>query len=126
MQGRGDVGSDGGEAANQCLRRGKSFEWQRAADGALPTLEAENRLRRLTGLDASDGQLLYPINPPHISQLVPDWEGAVNTASATASSCGSSSFAFTASASSARPPAVSRIRSSTWWPAPNSTARAKS
>jgi len=81
VQGRGDVGLDGGEAANRAYAEENLFEWQRAVDNALSdVLEAENRLRRLTGMKAGDGQVLVPTSPPHVGQLVPDWEGAVNTA----------------------------------------------
>ncbi len=81
VQGRGDVGLDGGEAANRAYAEENLFEWQHAVDSALSdVLEVENRLRRLTGLAPSDGQLLLPVNPPHVGQVIPDWDGAVNTA----------------------------------------------
>lgn len=81
VQGRGDVGLGGGEAANRAYAEENLFEWQRAVDNALSdVLEVENRLRRLTGMTTGDSTVLVPTSPPHIGQLVPDWEGAVNTA----------------------------------------------
>lgn len=81
VQGRGDVGLDGGEAANRAYAEENLFEWERAVDNALSNvLEVENRLRRLTGMTTSDCQVLLPASPPHVGQVVPDWEGAVNTA----------------------------------------------
>jgi outer membrane protein TolC len=83
VQGRSDVGLDGGEAANRAYAEENLYQWQGAVDNALANiLEVENRLRRLTGLATSDGQLLMPETPPNLAQVVPDWDGALLTAHA--------------------------------------------
>jgi outer membrane protein TolC len=81
VKGRADVGLNGGGAANQAYAEENLFEWQRAVDNSMSDiLETENRLRRLTGMPINDGQLLTPTVPPCLGQVIPDWNGVVNTA----------------------------------------------
>jgi outer membrane protein TolC len=81
VQGRGQAGLQGGEAANRAYAEENVFERRRMVDDALAgILEVENRLRRLTGMPLNDGQLLLPVNQPATAQIIPDWGGVMNTA----------------------------------------------
>jgi outer membrane protein TolC len=81
VQGRADAGLDGGEAANRAYAEENLYQWQSAVEGALSmVLETENRLRRLTGLAASDGQLIVPATPPHLAPMIPEWHAALAAA----------------------------------------------
>jgi outer membrane protein TolC len=81
VDGRGEMGLHGGEAANRAYAEENVFERRRMVDDALAAvLEVENRLRRLTGLPLNDGQLLAPVNQPLSAQFVADWDGVLSTA----------------------------------------------
>ena len=75
IRGRAGAGLPGGEAADEAQAQENYFRRKDSAETALAdAFDAERRLRRLVGLPAVDGRLLWPTDPPAVEEVTFDWE----------------------------------------------------
>ena len=69
-----EVGQEGGDAAREALARQQYFEFDGRVKASLADLfKAENRLRYIMGLTATDGRLIRPTDDPTIAKVQFDW-----------------------------------------------------
>ncbi len=69
-----DVGARGGEADKEAQSRAQYFLFRSSLETALNDLyRAENRLRYMMGLAATDGRLIRPADEPTDAKVVFDW-----------------------------------------------------
>lgn len=78
------AGARGGDAASEAQARSQYYlfdaQTKEALAGANGLYAAEQRLRYLTGLPASDGTLLKPISSPMQGEVLIDWNSSLNDA----------------------------------------------
>ncbi len=78
------VGARGGDAAAEAQSRSQYFTFDVAVKESLSGVNglyaAEQRLRYLIGLPASDGSLLKPTSDPMDGEVLLDWDSALNDA----------------------------------------------
>ena len=68
------VGTKGGEAKEEAQAREQYFQFKSTTQTLLNELfRAENRLRYVMGLTATDGRLIMPIDKPTIAKIDFDW-----------------------------------------------------
>ncbi len=68
------VGTKGGEAAQEAQSREQYFQFKSTTQSLLnELLTAENRLRYVMGLAMSDGRLIRPIDTPTVAKVEFDW-----------------------------------------------------
>ncbi|MGD9722135.1 MAG: TolC family protein [Pirellulales bacterium] len=68
------VGTQGGEAAQEAQAREQYFQFKSTTQALLNELmRAENRLRWVMGLSTSDGRLIRPIDTPTVAKVEFDW-----------------------------------------------------
>ncbi len=68
------AGSNGGEAEKEYQAREQYFQFSGEVESALSDLyKAENRLRYIMGLSATDGRLIRPKDEPASAKVVFDW-----------------------------------------------------
>ncbi len=68
------VGTKGGEAAQEAQAREQYFQFKSQTQALLnELLQAENRLRFIMGLSVSDGRLIRPIDTPTVASVKFDW-----------------------------------------------------
>ena len=81
VKGRFENGLEGIGAADEAQARESYYERCSLADDALTTVyEREAQLRRLVGLNVSDGRLIRPIERLESSEAAPDWHQALASA----------------------------------------------
>jgi outer membrane protein TolC len=68
------VGTKGGEAAQEAQSREQYFQFKSTTQSLLnELLTAENRLRYVMGIAMSDGRLIRPIDTPTVAKVEFDW-----------------------------------------------------
>jgi len=78
VRGRFENGLEGIGAADEAQARESYYERCSLADDALTAVyERETQLRRLVGLNVSDGRLIRPAEPLPTSEAAPDWHQAL-------------------------------------------------
>ncbi len=79
-----EFGASGGEAAAEAQSRSQYFLFdvtvKESLSGTNGLYAAEQRLRYLMGLPATDGALLKPTSEPMMGEVVFDWDSALNDA----------------------------------------------
>ncbi|REJ92416.1 MAG: hypothetical protein DWQ35_12215 [Planctomycetota bacterium] len=81
IRGRAEAGLPGGEAADEAQAAENFFRRQELAETSLAeALDAERRLRRLIGLPAAEGRLLWPRDEPDRRHHTFAWQPALTEA----------------------------------------------